>query len=192
ARRGGPLLPPYEGLDTLERLHREIAALAPEMVISLGDGFDDARAAQAPDAALRDTLLRLMAGRRWVWILGNHDPAPPSFGGEARTSLALGPLRLRHAALRRPAEPHTPEAPPEPVEISAHYHPKAQMVIRGRKLSRRCFLWDGARLILPAFGAYTGGLPADDPAFDALMGADALALVLSGDRVLPFPRARRP
>lgn len=184
ARRGGPLLPPYEGLETLARLGAEIEALEPAQIISLGDGFDDRRAARDLDDGVRDALLRLMAGRRWLWILGNHDPHAPELGGDARHAFALGPLVLRHEAAGAP--------PPGHVEISAHYHPKARLTLRGRRLARRCFVWDGARLILPAFGAYTGGLDIGAAVFDDLLSPNAQALVLSGKKVLALPRCRAP
>lgn len=177
ARAGGPLLPPYEGLETLERLRAEIERLGPKLVISLGDAFDDAEAALSPDQRLVETLLRLMAGRRWIWMLGNHDPIAPTFGGEGRLDFKLGPLDLRHEA--RAAAPGDGR-----VEVSGHFHPKSVLTLRGRRLSRRCFLWSGDRLILPAFGAYTGGLCASSPAFSALLGEKVQTLLLSGGRVL--------
>lgn len=184
ARIGGPLLPPYEGLETLQKLGAEIECLRPAVVISLGDAFDDAEAARAPDTALREALLRLMAGRRWLWVMGNHDPIAPEFGGEARAEARLPSLILRHVA------EHAPPAAGW-VEISAHYHPKARIIAGGRRLTRRCFLWDGRRLILPAFGAYTGGLDMRDAAFDSLLAPGALALLISSGRVRALPRAKR-
>lgn len=185
ARRGGPLLPPYETIETLDRVGAEIAALSPRLVVSLGDGFDDAEAGAALDRSARETLLRLMAGRRWIWALGNHDPdlADLEIGGEARAGLSLGALVLRHEATQ--AGP-----PPDGLEISAHYHPKATLRLGGRRLARRCFLRDSRRLILPAFGAYTGGLDARAAAFDALLETGAEALILSGGAVRAIPRAR--
>ncbi|MEO1330985.1 MAG: ligase-associated DNA damage response endonuclease PdeM [Pseudomonadota bacterium] len=184
ARRGGPLLPPYETADTIERLATEIARLEPRMVISLGDSFDDARAADALGPAARERLGALAEGRDWVWIAGNHDPAAPAgLGGRALEELALGRLRFRHIA--------SAGAMPGAVsrgEVSGHHHPKATLIARGRRLSRRCFLWDARRLILPAFGLYTGGLDARDPAFDALLEPDAVALLI-GRRAQALPRA---
>lgn len=185
ARLGGSLLPPYETVETLDRLGAEIAALSPRLVVSLGDAFDDSEAGAALAESARETLLRLMAGRRWIWALGNHDPhlADLDFGGEARAFLDLGPLQLRHEA--RAAEP-----PEGALEISAHYHPKATLIAGGRRLTRRCFLRDRRRLILPAFGAYTGGLDARSAAFDPLLEAEAEALLLTGGAVRSIPRAR--
>ena len=117
-----------------------------------------------------------MAGRDWVWILGNHDPGPPEIGGTLRAELQLDGIALRHIA--------TAETP----EISGHYHPKASLPGR----SAPCFLIDDHRVIMPAFGAYTGGLAADDPAFAPLFGPGALAVLTGRDTlVLPMPPTRR-
>lgn len=182
ARRGGTLLPPYETADTLARLDAELAALAPRTVICLGDSFDDLAAADLPEAEAM-WLARLMAGRRWIWIEGNHDPGPVALGG---THLAM----LRHAgvALRHIAQ----EAEPAP-EISGHYHPKARLA--GGGPARPCFLISPGRVILPAFGTYTGGMDCNDPVLAALMPAASLA-VLTGPRAIAMPMrassARRP
>ncbi len=171
ARRGGALLPPYEAEATLTKLDADLAATDARRVLCLGDSFDDDVAeAELPDAT-RLWLLRLMAGRDWTWIAGNHDPAPLSLGGAHRATVSEGPLTFRHIA--------TPGAR---AEISAHYHPKWR--VAGR--SRPCFLCDGARLILPAYGAYTGGLFADDPALAGLLGPGTLA-ILTGPRAIPVP-----
>ena len=173
ARRGGTLLPPYEVTETLSRLDADIATTAPRLVICLGDSFDDLDAADLDgDHAL--WLARLMAGRRWIWIAGNHDPGPIALGGEHRDELTLGPLTFRHAAL-----------PGATGEISGHYHPKVRLA--GRSI--RCFLVDAARAILPAYGTYTGGLLSADRALCALMDADALA-ILTGRVARPIPMPR--
>lgn len=178
ARRSGATLPPYADAETLDRLEREVAATGASRVISLGDGFDDDRAAQdLPEDSCR-ALERIMAGRDWVWISGNHDPAPPPFGGTCLPELEIGRLILRHIA-----------DPAAAGEISGHYHPKARLSLRGTGLSRAAFLVDRCRIMLPAFGAYTGGLPCSDPALTGLMRPDALA-VLTGDRALPVPMPR--
>ncbi len=176
ARRGGALLPPYDTNDTLARLDAEIAALDPGEVICLGDSFDDLKAAHLPDAESL-WLARLMAGRGWVWIAGNHDPGPVPLGGSHLDDVARGPLRFCHIAATGA----------EAGEVSGHYHPKARL----GGVSRPCFLLDRRRAILPAFGTYTGGLSASDPALAALMLPNALA-VLTGARALamPMPRLR--
>ena len=129
------------------------------------------------EAILGDTdqlwLLRLMAGRDWIWIEGNHDAGPVSIGGSHLREIRIDGLQFRHIA--------TPDTP----EISGHYHPKARLAGR----SQRCFLIDRNRVILPAYGTYTGGLWSDDPALTSLMQATALA-VLIGKRALPIPMPR--
>ncbi|MEY8800801.1 ligase-associated DNA damage response endonuclease PdeM [Leisingera sp. XS_AS12] len=174
ARCGGSPLPPYEGRDTLRRLETLVTALDPATVISLGDSFDDDAAARTLPAAELDQLRSLMGRRRWIWIEGNHDPAPVAFGGETLAELACGPLTFRHIA-----------APAARAEVSGHYHPKARL----RSAARPCFLLDRSRLILPAFGTYTGGLRSSAPALTALMAPDALA-ILTGPTALPVPMPR--
>lgn len=178
ARRGGPLLPPYEVLDTLTRLEADIAAIDPARVISLGDSFDDMDAADALDPSFRDWLGRLMAGRDWTWITGNHDPAPTGLGAHVAEAVICGPVTFRHIATDDGRH-----------EISGHYHPKASLSIRGQAISRPCFLRDEARLILPAYGTYTGGLRSRDRALAALMGAGARAILAGLPMVeIPMPR----
>lgn len=174
ARRGGALLPPYETPATLEKLDRDIETTAAETVICLGDSFDDLAAVDGIDAAARLWLARLIAGRSWIWITGNHDPGPIEIGGSHRAAVSLQPFSFRHIA-----------EPEEIADISGHYHPKASLAGQ----SRPCFLADAARLILPAYGVYTGGLRAHDPALTALMAKDALA-ILTGPRVLAIPMPR--
>jgi len=177
ARLGGTMLPPYETRDTLARLDAEIAATQPRQVICLGDSFDDRAVADglAEEAVL--WLARLMAGRRWVWIEGNHDPGPVALAGTHLAELPLAPLAFRHIA-----------RPGASGEVSGHYHPKASVRTRGRQVSRPCFLYDADRVILPAFGTYTGGLRSSDPTLCALMRPEARA-VLTGPvpQVIPMP-----
>lgn len=173
ARRGGSLLPPYETRATLARLDADLAATAARAVICLGDSFDDTAASAALDRPDRLWLGRLMAGRDWTWVTGNHDPAPTGLAGNQSGDLRLGPVSLRHIA--------TADTP----EISGHYHPKARLAGR----SAACFLIDDRRVILPAYGTYTGGLPCDDPGLTTLMQPSAIA-VLTGQtaRAIPMPR----
>lgn len=178
ARHGGSLLPPFETEDTLQRLDAEIAALAPACVICLGDSFDDTGAADALPEAARLWIARMQAGRRWVWIEGNHDPGPVDLGGRHAQELRTGPLVFRHIA-----------RPDATGEVSGHYHPKAGLATRAGRVSRPCFLIDPARVILPAFGTYTGGLAADAAVFDPLMSDQARALMIGpGAIMLPRPR----
>jgi DNA ligase-associated metallophosphoesterase len=174
ARRGGSLLPPYETQATLEKLDRDLETTGATVVICLGDSFDDLAAAEGIDETARLWLARLMAGRSWTWITGNHDPGPIEIGGTHRAELKLTPFTFRHIAESS-----------ERAEISGHYHPKAQLAGQ----TKPCFLADAARLILPAYGVYTGGLRARDPTLTALMAPDALA-ILTGSRVLAIPMPR--
>lgn len=175
ARRGGTLLPPYETRDTLERLQAAIEATAPTHVICLGDSFDDDAAATALPEPDRLWLARLMAGRDWTWVEGNHDPNPVGLGGSRRGALQIGPLWFRHIA-----------QPAVTGEVSGHYHPKVRLALRGQRLARPAFLIDAARVILPAFGTFTGGLWSDAPALAGLMQPGAQA-VLTGRQALAVP-----
>jgi DNA ligase-associated metallophosphoesterase len=180
ARRGGALLPPYETAATLDRLAAEIDGLRPARVVCLGDSFDDCAAGAALAPADGTRLATLMAGRDWIWIAGNHDPAPLALDGSHHADLRVGPLTFRHAAA----------ADAVAGEVSGHYHPKLRLELRHGAVSRPCFLYDTTRLILPAFGAYTGGLRADHPHFAALLAPGARA-VLTGEPcvTLPLPRS---
>ncbi|WP_293572674.1 ligase-associated DNA damage response endonuclease PdeM [Phaeobacter sp.] len=190
-RRGGSALPPYDSRDTLLRLSQLIDRYQPKTVICLGDSFDDDAAARALPDADHALLERLTQTRRWIWITGNHDPAPTGFDGEAADTLQIGPLLFRHIAT--PADTplsHTVSSTSDASngslgEISGHYHPK----VRLRGSSRPAFLMDQQRMILPAFGTYTGGLCSTDPALSTLMAPNALA-VLTGQRPLPCPMPR--
>ncbi len=179
ARFGAAPLPPYEVRETLAQLDADLAATAARRVVCLGDSFDDAGASARLDADDRLWLLRLMAGRDWTWIAGNHDPAPLDLPGAHRAALVAGALTFRHIA----------QADAGPGEVSGHYHPKARLP-GAPGFRRPCFLIDGARAILPAYGRFTGGLDCTAPALCDLMGPGALA-VLTGARAraIPMPRA---
>ncbi len=150
----GVLLPPWDTAATLGRLAAVIARHDPRMVIALGDSFHDRRAHLRLSALDRDAITALQAGRDWIWISGNHDPALPStLGGMVATEVAIGPIAFRH-------EPSGASG-----EIAGHLHPKARVSTRGRSMERRCFACDGERAVMPAFGAYAGGLSIRDAAF---------------------------
>jgi DNA ligase-associated metallophosphoesterase len=169
------LIPPYDTAATLARLAGAIALYDPRIVVSLGDSFHDgAGAALMPDI-FRAQLSRLIAGRDWFWVAGNHDPdAPEGVAGESVKEIAVGPLVFRHE----------PSRGPTPGEIAGHLHPGARLVARGRSVRRRCFAGDGRRLIMPAFGAYTGMLNVLDRAYAGLFDADGLfACMLGRQRV---------
>ncbi len=173
ARRGGALLPPYETSATLARLVADLAATRAEHVLCLGDSFDDLAAASTLADADRAGLHHLMANRRWSWLEGNHDNAALPFAGDHHAELTLSGLTFRHIG---GGQGH---------EISGHYHPKARLAGR----SHRCFLIDSTRVILPAYGAYTGGLWTSDASLLALMQTTALA-VLTGTQSLAIPMPR--
>jgi DNA ligase-associated metallophosphoesterase len=150
----GVLLPPYDTVATLGRLAAVIAQYDPRMVIALGDSFHDREAHGRLSAADRDAITALQARRDWIWISGNHDPALPSdLGGVVAHEVAIGPIVFRH-------EPTGAAG-----EIAGHLHPKARVSTRGRSMERRCFACDGERAVMPAFGAYAGGLSIRDAAF---------------------------
>lgn len=173
ARRGGSLLPPYETQATLERLQSEIAATDPLTVVSLGDGLDDDAAGHALSDDTCHALQSMAQGRRWVWISGNHDPGAINarLPGEALPELDDG-LTLRHEAGQGP-------------DVSGHYHPCCRLA--GQRM--RCFLLGQNHLILPAFGAYTGGLSVDDPVLTALVPAGIA--IACGHRAMPVPVGTR-
>ncbi len=173
ARRGGTLLPPYENIVTLQRLDHDIDATEARHVLCLGDSFDDLTAADHLAEPDQLWLLRLMAGRRWTWVEGNHDAGPVELGGSHLAEATIAGLAFRHIA--------TVETP----EISGHYHPKASLPGR----TAACFLMDASRVILPAYGTYTGGLWSDHPDLAALMQPNARA-VLTGTRCLAMPMPR--
>ncbi|WP_093916854.1 ligase-associated DNA damage response endonuclease PdeM [Sulfitobacter marinus] len=178
ARRGGTTLPPYETRDTLTKLTHDLERCAPQTVVALGDSFDDLGAANALPADERNWITKLQAGRRWIWIEGNHDPGSVKLGGTHMVELKLGALSFRHIA--------TPAAQGE---VSGHYHPKAALNVGRRSISRPAFLYDEARLILPAYGTYTGGLRTDSEPIRSLMSAKACA-ILTGPHptAVPMPR----
>ena len=176
----GVLLPPYDTVATLGRLATVIAQYNPRMVIALGDSFHDRGAHARLSDDNRGTLAALQKGRDWIWISGNHDPAlPSSLGGIVATEVAIGRIRFRH----------------EPTgafgEIAGHLHPKARVATRGRATERRCFASDGERAVMPAFGAYTGGLSIRDQAFTKIFGApDFTAHVLGDNRLHSIAASR--
>lgn len=180
--RRGVMLPPYDTRASLERLERAVARHAARRVICLGDSFHDPAAPERLDAADARRLLSLTATVEWLWIAGNHDPAPPAaLGGRAIAGeLRQGPLTFRHIASMAAA----------PGEISGHYHPKASIDVRGRRLSGRCFVMDEHRLVLPAFGAYAGGLDVFDPALRALFPGGFAVHLIARERITPLPQAR--
>ncbi len=190
----GMLLPPYDTSATLARLGRAVAQRAPRLVIALGDSFHDGGAPARVMPQDRAALAGLQRGRDWVWIAGNHDPEPAQdVGGDFAGSLSLGPLTFRHeptlidgACSSRQTGLHFAGtcAGPADGEIAGHLHPSARVTQRGLAVTRKCFATDGRRLIMPAFGAYTGGLNIRDRAFARVFGALAFTAHLIGERRL--------
>jgi DNA ligase-associated metallophosphoesterase len=176
----GVLLPPYDTVATLGRLAAVIARHDPRMVIALGDSFHDRDAHQRLSDSDRDALAALQVRRDWIWISGNHDPALPSdLGGVVATEVAIGPIAFRH-------EPTGASG-----EIAGHLHPKARVPTRGRTVERRCFACDDERAVMPAFGAYTGGLSIRDAAFAKIFGTPGfMAHVLGDERVHSIAASR--
>ena len=173
---GEAILPPYETRDTLNRLAADLALTQARTVICLGDSFDDRIAAEALPDSERDWIRTLQAGRRWVWIEGNHDPGPVDMAGTHLAELPLPPLSFRHIARSGGSG-----------EVSGHYHPKATVSVRGRRISRPAFLVDSDRVIMPAYGTYTGGLRASDPALTTLMRTEAIAVMTGTSKPNAIP-----
>lgn len=178
----GYLLPPYDTRETLSRLGNVISRYDPARVIALGDSFHD-RAGPARLASLeteRAMLADMMRGRDWLWLTGNHDPAlPDSLGGDVAARTELAGVRLVH-------EPSLESGH----EIAGHLHPVAKIMGRAGRLRARCFARDARRCIMPAFGAFTGGLNLRDPAFAPYFPDGATAHVIGRARVYAVGRDR--
>jgi uncharacterized protein len=181
----GQLLPPYDTHATLTVLEGLCERLAPSLVIALGDSFHDGDAADRLDMRATERIRALTGGRDWLWIEGNHDPEPPShLGGKVARETWIGPLVFRH-------EPTGATG-----EVAGHLHPCAKVSgngasLSGRSVRRACFVTDTERLILPALGAFTGGLNVCDPAFDRVIDRKGLGVHVTGKgRVWPIPAAR--
>jgi DNA ligase-associated metallophosphoesterase len=178
--RLGQMLPPYDSIATLSDLTALAASCAAEEIWCLGDSFHDRHGCDRLPAKARALLTALTASTRWTWITGNHDPGIADHCGGAIVDQAeVDGLLLRHEA--NPAE-HRPE-------LSGHFHPKLRITHRGRQFSRRCFVATERKVILPAFGALTGGLDAAHPEIVRAVGPRAEALVPVADRLLRFSLA---
>ena len=176
----GQLLPPYDTAATLSRLARLVAHYAPRVVVALGDSFHDGDGPARLSREDRDNLLALQRGRDWIWLTGNHDPEPAAnIGGVFQATFSLGSLAFRHLPSGADGE------------IAGHLHPVARVSHRGRAVSRRCFAADNTRMVMPAFGAFTGGLNIRDAAFADLFGMLAFtAHMLGEDRLYAFAAKR--
>jgi len=176
----GVLLPPYDTLATLSRLAAVISRHDPKTVIALGDSFHDRTAHERLSVEDPDAVAALQTGRDWIWISGNHDPLPPtSLDGSVATEIAIGPITFRHQPTGAIGE------------IAGHLHPKARVATRSRGIGRRCFAGDGARIVMPSFGAYTGGLSIRDRAFAKIFSGDDFTAHVIGDAAMHVISASR-
>ncbi|MGU3537151.1 ligase-associated DNA damage response endonuclease PdeM [Methylobacterium sp. A54F] len=179
AARSGQFLPPYDTRETLACLHEVVARFDPACVVALGDSFHDARGPERMEPGDRAMVAALQDGRDWLWIAGNHDAAvSEGVGGRYANTLRLGGLTLRHE----------PRADAEEGEVAGHLHPCGKVAMRGRAVRRRCFVGDGRRLVMPAFGAYAGGLNVRDRAFEPLFPNGFTAHLLGDGRVFAIGR----
>lgn len=178
--RLGQFLPPYDSLATLQALAAELDRTGVERLYCLGDSFHDRFGCDRLPASARDLLASLTARLDWVWIVGNHDVGfIDHCGGRIVEEVEVGGIILRHEAVEHDPRP----------EMSGHFHPKLRLSLKGRSVSRRCFVASRTKLILPAYGALTGGLDAGHPEIVRKVGLGASALVPVTDRLLRFPIA---
>lgn len=177
----GQLLPPYDTRETLMKLATVIDRYQPETLIALGDSFHDLGSDERMAREDRETLAMLQEASEWIWVTGNHDPEiPKRLGGYVTDAVTVEGMTLRHAP--------TPGRVTH--EIAGHLHPAARISLHGYVLRRACFVGNGLRLVIPAFGAYTGGLNVLEKAFEPMFGADGLRVWMLGQEGL-YPIATR-
>ena len=178
----GQFLPPYDSHDILQRLCDQAEAVQARRIYCLGDSFHDQKAAARMPEAVSEGLRQLARRCDMLWIAGNHDGLSGSaWGGDVADELCIDGIMLRHESLASETRP----------EISGHYHPKLRLHLRGRSLSRPCFVQGGNRLLLPAFGSYTGGMDAESREIAALFAAKKYqAMLVAGEELLNFPLPR--
>ncbi|MES2135926.1 MAG: ligase-associated DNA damage response endonuclease PdeM [Pseudomonadota bacterium] len=178
--RLGQFLPPYDSHATLTALAAEVERTGARRLYCLGDSFHDRFGCDRLPTSARDLLTSLTATLDWTWIVGNHDPGfSDHCGGRIEDECEIGGIVLRHEAVRGDRRP----------EISGHFHPKLKVHVKGRQVSRRCFVTSATKIIMPAFGSLTGGLDANHPEILGSVGGKAAALVPVSDRLLRFPLA---
>jgi hypothetical protein len=178
--RLGQFLPPYDSHATLTALAAEVGRTGATRLFCLGDSFHDAFGCDRLPASARELLKELTSRLDWAWIVGNHDPGfADHCGGKIAEEVELAGIVLRHEAVRGEVRP----------EISGHFHPKLRLHLKGRQVSRRCFVTSASKIIMPAFGSLTGGLDAHHPQIMGSVGGNASALVPVSDRLLRFPLA---
>lgn len=179
--RRGQLLPPYDTKATLLRLAEAIDRWQPETVIALGDSLHDGSGAERMAGEDLDTLRMLQDDREWIWVTGNHDPVISSrLGGHAIKAVTVEGITFRHE----------PRSGRMTHEVGGHYHPAAKVSMHGHTFRRPCFVANGLRLVMPAFGTYCGGLNVLDDAFAPLFGHDGLSVWIMGQEGL-YPIAAR-
>ncbi len=177
--RRGMMLPPYDTRETLIALTDAVLRYNPKTVIALGDSFHDIGGPERLGDEERATLSRVQAGRDWIWVTGNHDRIlPDSIGGQVVEEMMLGSLTLRHEPMAG-----------EQAEIAGHLHPVGKVVMRGRATRRRCFLTDGTRCVMPALGAYAGGLNACDAAYKPLFAKGFTAHLIGTERIFAIAKS---
>ena len=177
----GIMLPPYDTRQTLQRLAETIDRFDPQQVIALGDSLHDTGAAERIDATSLEMLTILQEDRKWIWITGNHDPViAPEFGGHVLEQLVIGSIRFAHVPGQGRMTP----------EIAGHMHPAARLSLYGHTIRRPCFVGNGRRLLLPAFGTFTGGVNVLHSSFMPLFGNDGMSVWMLGQEGL-YPVATR-
>lgn len=178
--RLGQFLPPYDSQATLQALADIVARTGARRLYCLGDSFHDRLGCDRLPAEAREILSELTARIDWTWIVGNHDPGfADHCGGRLVEEIEIGGIVLRHEAVRDDSRP----------EMSGHFHPKLRLNLKGRRVSRRCFVISSSKIILPAFGSLTGGLDAHHPEIIRHVGPGAAALVPVSEKLLRFPLA---
>jgi DNA ligase-associated metallophosphoesterase len=178
--RFGQFLPPYDSHATLTALEADVERSGAARLYCLGDSFHDRFGCDRLPANARELLTALTAKLDWTWIVGNHDPGfADHCGGRIEDEVEIAGIILRHEAQREDPRP----------EISGHFHPKLRLHVKGRRVSRRCFVKSASKIIMPAFGSLTGGLDAHHPEIMKSVGTGAAALVPVSDRMLRFPLA---
>ena len=185
----GQMLPPYDSRETLERVALAIRETGARRVFTLGDNFHDSSGSTRLEEHAAGMLCALTRAVDWVWITGNHDPHMEArSGGSIADELEVGGMILRHMAKAGETRP----------EFSGHFHPRLQLTVRQRRIRRACAVvsacTDGpanesCRMILPAFGALTGGMDAADPAIvKALQPANTIDAVLpAAGKLVRYP-----